>query len=162
MESKYIAGIIVGFIAVIIGITFYASDAVSGNIGLMTKTTSVNNKTVTLPAVSTVGELSTCGQRVLSIAITNSSGGELLTSSNYTTGQKVSTSDGYLVSTITPTATSLYGGQSVNVTCTYEPRGYVNDSGSRGIINIIAIFMVILIIVSASPDLREWVKGFGK
>jgi len=160
MENKYFRGILIAFIAISIGLALY-TGSFSDSIGQMTKTFDTRNVTVTFPNNGTVLELSACGQKVISGTIINSTSLVVVPTTNYSFSQRPSTTDGYLVATLNATLAghSGYSGKTVNVSCNYQPRGYIEDAGSRGIVVLIAIFMALLIAVSASPDLREWIKN---
>jgi hypothetical protein len=165
MNSKgqiAIGGIIIAFVAIVIGLAFF-NGTFAQSIGTMTKTNSLTNTSFTMPDTGVTSELSICGQKVISIALNNATNGtySAVPSNNYTTSQRASTTDGYLVSTLTTTV-SVYSNQTVNVTCDYQPRGYISDSGSRGIVSLIAVFMALLIMIAAMPNLRNGVMDFVK
>lgn len=151
-NSTGIGMIVVATIAVLIGLAFW--PALSPNIGQMTQTYSIVNQTMTLPAVTATSELTMCGQRATSITITNATGGATVPTTNYTVSQSPGT-DGYLAAKVTTASQSYYAGKSVNVSCAYEPKGYISEGGSRGIVALIAVFMAMLIAVAAMPNVRD-------
>ena len=161
MEGKQIGAIILAAVAVLIGLAFY-TGSFSQNIGQLTQTSAIANITVTFPTNGTILEIPVCGQRVISGSLLNATGTNLVATSNYTFNQRISTGDGYLVATLNVTIAkeSPWSGKSVNVSCAYAPRGYLEDGGSRGIVILIAIFMSLLILVSAVPNLREQARDF--
>lgn len=144
--------IVIAAVTILIGLAFW--PAVSPNIGAMTKTFDSTNVTMTLPAVTATSELPMCGQKAISIIITNATGGATVPATNYTVTQSQGI-DGYLVAKVTTASQSFYASKSVNVTCNYEPKGYINESGSRGIVALIAVFLAILIAVAAMPNVRD-------
>ena len=146
--------IVMAAVAILIGLAFWGQFA--GNIGQMTKTSAAVNVSMTLPADGATSELTMCGQKALTIAIINQSDRVVVPTSNYTTSQSPGT-DGYLAAKVTTTSSLLFAGKAVNVSCTYEPKGYIAESGSRGIVVVISIFMALLILVAAMPNVREFI-----
>lgn len=151
--------IITAAVVILIGLALY-SGTFAQNIGTMTKTTSVTNATMTMPAASATADMTPCGQRAITYVLNNASwGNETIPTTNYTVTQGTG-SDGYRAARITTTANSVYASQSVKVTCTYEPKGYIAESSSRGIVGLIAIFMAILILVAALPPVKDKLFDF--
>lgn len=144
--------IIVSVVAILVGLALY-SGTFAENIGTMTKTSATINKSFTMPAVGSSSELTMCGQKALTYSIVNATDHINIPTTNYTITQSTGV-DGYLTAKVT-TAAGGFGSKAVNVTCTYEPKGYITDSGSRGIVAIIAIFMAILIMIAAMPNIRD-------
>lgn len=146
--------VIMAAVAILIGLAFYTTTF-SDSIGLMTKTYTSNNVTVTMGAENASVEIPQCGQRSLSTIVVNRSNTtDIITTANYTITTAAGT-DGYLITKIQTPRYGKYAGYAVNVTCNYEPRGYISDGGSRAIVGLIAIFMALLILVAAIPDLRD-------
>lgn len=162
-EDLGIKFIILGFIAVIVGLALFSSNFQS-DIGKMTTTYTATNTSFTMPAAAATAELTPCGQKIVSgLVIVNSSNAtQIVTSSNYTTSQSAGR-DGYLAAQITTDSNAKFAGLGVNVSCVYEQKGYVSDSGTRAIVPIIAIMMALLIVVAAIPPLRDkffdFIKG---
>jgi len=148
--------IVMSAVAILIGLAFY-TGTVSPSIGQMTKLSNSYNQTMTLPANGETSELTMCGQRAVSYIITNATSGAIVPTTNYTISQGIGT-DGYLAAKIT-TTTSPYAQKSVNVSCEYEPKGYIPESGSRGIVSLIAIFSAFLIVIAAFPNIRDKIFG---
>lgn len=149
--------IIMSAVAILIGLAFY-QGSFSQNVGTLTKTQDAINQSFTFPANGATAELTICGQKVLTNTITNQTSGAIVPTSNYTITQSIG-SDGYLAAKLNTTF-SGYAGRATNVTCNFQPKGYVDDGATRGIINLIAIFMVLLIIVCAVPQTREGFMSF--
>lgn len=159
METKYFIGIIIAATAILVGLALW--PALSPAVGQMTKTFTNTNVSFTFPTNTTTQDLTPCGQRAISNTITNASGGEVIQAANYTISQGGG-SDGYLSARIVAVGATKYQGTSANISCEYEPRGYISDGGSRAIVGLIAIFFALLIVVSALPDLRNGVIDFFK
>lgn len=163
MENKYITTIIIGFIAVIIGLAFWG--LLGNNIGTLAVIQTSANQTFTLPANNTITDLIPCGQQNTSNVVIYTPDGKLvfthgaLPSGNYTAIHQAG-SDGYLSTRINVTnMNSTWASQAVNVSCSYEPRGYINEGGGRAVALIIPILFALAIAFAASPDMREWFKG---
>ena len=153
-----IGGIIIAAIGILVGLALYTGTFAS-SIGTMTKTQTATNVTVTMPANGATSELSTCGQKAITYSLRNATNTTLVPTNNYTITQGTAASDGYLIAKLS-TVYSNHAGSSVNVTCEYEPRGYVSDGGGRAIVSLIAIFMALLIMVAALPNVRNGVMDF--
>jgi len=152
MDDKLIAGIIIATVGILVGLAFWPT--ISPNIGAMTKTFDSVNATMTLPAAGVYSELTMCGQKALTNTVQNATGAGGVSTNNYTITQATG-ADGYLAAKITTTPGSPFAGRSVNVSCNYEPKGYVTDGAGRSMVSLIAIAMALLIIVAAVPNLRN-------
>jgi hypothetical protein len=152
------AVIIMAAVAVLIGLAFWPT--ISPNIGQMTQTFTAVNNSFTFAEGGIAKEVPFCGQKINSIIVINKSLANvtgLVPASNYTTSVCTG-SDGYLSACLTyKVAAGVYNTSQVNVTCNYNPRGYVDNAAGRGMVALIAIFMAMLIAAAASPNLREWV-----
>jgi len=157
MENKYITAIIIAAVTILMGLALW--PAMAGNIGTMTRTGTSTNVAFAIGTGTAAKTLTPCYQKAMTTSLEygNASGGAIATG-NYTITQNTGT-DGYLEAKITLTNTSSLGA-TVNVTCTYEPKGYVESGGGRAIVGLIAIFMALLIMLAAVPDLRELI-GLG-
>ena len=144
--------IIIAAVAILVGLAFWGT--IGDSIGVMTKTYDHYNFSVTLPAEGASTEVAGCGQKIVSITITNRTDGAVVPSTNYTTSQAVAAGDGYLIAKIAVTK-SDYKSQAVNVSCNYQSRGYIEEGGTRGIVVLIAVFLALLIMIAAMPDLRN-------
>lgn len=171
MERNGINFVVIAAVAILIGLSFWT--LVGDTTGTLTKTFTSTNVSFTLPANQSTSDLIHCGQRnITSVTVWNytngtgsvlgAGGSVLLGASNFTVTQAAG-SDGYLSARITCTALGTnYGcGYRTNVSCGYEPKGYISDGGARNIAALIPLFLAILIAFAAIPDLREWV-GFTK
>ena len=101
------------------------------------------------------------GQAISGVSITNSSGGEVVPTSNYSiTNYDAST--GTLRAYITPLA-GTYTAKNVNISYTYEPLGYAKESSTRAIIPLIAIFAALAVaVVALVPAFRREVMDLIK
>ena len=149
--------IVIAAVAILIGLAFWANFA--GNIGQMTKTSSSTNVSFTMPANGSTSDLTPCYQKALTYELYNGTTAAVPTT-NYTITQAAGT-DGYLAARIRNND-AAWNSKAVNVTCTYEPFGYIPEGGSRGIVTLIAIFMALLIVVAALPDVRNGILDFFK
>lgn len=154
-ENTGFVFVVMAAVAILIGLAFLPS--ISPEIGKMTQTYTSLNTTITLPAVTATSEIPSCGQRVVTnLGVVNSSSGVAVPATNYTVSQSTGT-DGYLAAKITTASQSAYAGRSVNVSCVYEPKGYVSESGGRAIVGLIAIAFGLLILVAALPNVRGFI-----
>lgn len=139
------------FIGVIVGlILFQASvDQAAGTLNSVYAA----NKTYTLSA--TTQDL--IGQELLDTPVmTNATGGELISSTNYTIFEGISSTTGLKTVKMTGTPSALWTGKSVNISWTYGPNGYIEDTGSRSIVGLIAIFAALAVAtVALVPTLRS-------
>ena len=159
MDDKMIGGIVIAALAVLIGLALW--PAFSPNIGQMTQTFTAQNQTMVMPAAGATSELTMCGQKALTstyFVITNATTGVLVPSGNYTISQSVGT-DGYLAAKIT-TVQSLSASKNINVSCAYQPKGYLEDGANRSIVGLIALAFTLLILVAAIPNIRNKAMDF--
>lgn len=140
-------------VSILIGLVFYTASG--ANIGAMTQTQQSGNQTFTLPSAGQTSELSVCGQRAVTTVLTNRTSGATIPTNNYTISQSLGV-DGYLAAKIT-SAAGPFAGTPVNVSCTFEPKGYISDGGSRTVTALIGIFMALIILACALPDTRNQV-----
>ena len=150
-------GLIMGiFIAVIVALVLFqtSADQTAG----VTTTYRVDNQTVTAPTVTAkYTDLAGVQTVIGTYSITNATSGEVLLSSNMTLVQRVA-SDGLLGVSLYNKQPS-YNSQSVNLTYTYGPDGYVEDSGARSIVAIITLLSALAIAVAVMlPSVRESMK----
>lgn len=123
----------------------------------LTTTQSVSNQTVTFPSVNSTLTLN--GQAVVgSVVATNASGGELISSGNYSTTDFVQVGGQYRTILTLLDAGVAYAGESVNLSYAYEPVGYNQDSGSRGIAGLPLLFWVIGGLAFAFLGVKEWIE----
>ena len=120
----------------------------------MTHTESVVNGTYTMPVNGSTTEL--LGQNVVGTdyIVTNASDGAYITSGNYTITQGLG-SDGQIATLLTAVDAGNFQSKSVNVSYSYEPDGYVNESAGRAIAGLIIVFSALAIAFAVFPDLRN-------
>ena len=148
-------GLVLIAMAVIVGSVLLTSSA--QNVGTMTNTYDSANVSFTLPANNTLTELTPCYQKnVSAVVIYDPTGALVLPSANYTVSQGASSVDGFLATKIIlNNVNTTWAGDPANVSCTYEPFGYVSDSGSRTIVGLIIIFGALMLFAWTIPNLRE-------
>ena len=156
MNSKgqiNIGGILIAFIGVIVGLLLF--QAMNPFIGDATGKNSitVENSTTTLPASGSPVDFD--GQELIgSATVTNASGGQIVPTTNYTFAEGVG-SDG-VKGLIFEGTSGSYVGQSVNLSYSAYPDGYIDNAGGRSIALLIPIFAALLIMVIALvPSLRS-------
>lgn len=150
MDRTGVGFLIVAFVAVVIGLTLLLQAA--GYVGIMTGTQTLSNYTAgTVPADGSTLEL--IGQNIVGTAIaTNATDGVLIPSTNYTVTQGLG-ADGQIAVIYTAVG-STFDGESLNISYTYEPDGYVTSSAGRAIAGLIILFGAMGIAFVAFPDLR--------
>lgn len=153
-------GIVLIAVGILIGLAFFTP--VAQNVGTMTQTTGdIRNVTYTMPVAGSSVEITHCGQEILTGIITNATSGATVPATNYTLTTTAG-ADGYLAAFVQHDGGG-YASQTVNVTCSsFEPKGYVNESGTRGIVVLIGIFFALLIAATALPNVRNGVLDFFK
>lgn len=138
------------FISVIVGLSLMG--VIANNTNQVTSTAYLGNYTVTAGAVN--ASVNVIGQTALAnIVITNRSDGAVIStthiSNDIVNGQAV-------VRMRLNDTLKAYAGQGVNVSYTYEPTGYLRDSGSRAVTSLILIFFCLAIaFVALYPTLKE-------
>jgi len=154
-ENIGIGIIMVMFITVLVGVIFFQAIAEQAALSSTTGTynTTAGSDTITIPADTVILDL--FGQELLDTPIVRNASNDIVGSGNYTIDEGVSTSTG--VKTIRYTAVgSEYAAQTANITYSYGVDGYVDNSGSRAIISLIAIFFALAVaVVALSPTLRS-------
>lgn len=155
MERQGFGFIIIAAVAVLIGVALF-SGTFSESMGTLTQiATSPSNFSFVAGTNGTATEITGCGQAVRTITVWNGTNNVVATT-NYTASTGTG-ADGYQSAFLTNN-NAAYNGVTWKVTCTHEPRGYVNDGATRGVINLIAIMFALLIVTAAMPDVREWIK----
>lgn len=134
-----IGALIMVFIGVIVGLVILASTFPT--IGQTTQTVLQNNQTITFPNSGQSVVLN--GQAASAVTVINRSG-SVVPASNYNITNYDTTTGTFRV-LLTANAGSTFYGNSTNVSYTYEPVGYVTDSGSRSIIGLIPLLSAIAI-----------------
>lgn len=159
MNSKAQLGvgvILTLFIGALVGLVLLQSAAQQTSNSL--NTANLINRTFTAPANGATIDL--VGQELLSTPVVTNTTGAVITSGNYTIAEGVSTTDG--LKRIRYTANSGQGAsQSLNVSYTYGPEGYIEDGGGRSIFGLVVIFGALSIAVFLIvPSLRNGVLDF--
>lgn len=140
------SALIVVAVAIIIGTVIY-SGVVAPNVGTMTNSVTMNNRTFTLPANGASVDL--VGQELLSTPVViNQSTGVVLTSPNYTIGERVSPTDG-LKRIYIKMNDAKFASQGANISYVYGAEGYVDDAGGRSITGLVAVMAALAIFAAA-------------
>lgn len=140
MDSKgevNTAGLILLFVGIIVGLVLI--QAVGPFIGQTTGTQSLVNHTFTAPAVGSKGDL--IGQELLSTPIVYNSSNvtDVVSATNYTIAETISSVDGLKRISYTSLTGSKYASKNVNITYDYGMEGYADDAGARSVIGLILI-----------------------
>ena len=145
--------LIVLFIGAIVGLVLLQTTAQETDDALTTRF--LANRTITAPAAGSTTDL--VGQELLSTPIvTNASGGGVVPTTNYTIAEGVSTVDGLKRIRYTTVGPSPFASKSVNVSYTYGPEGYIEDSAGRSIFSLVIILGALaLAVFLLIPSLRE-------
>lgn len=140
-QMKQIGVLIMVFVAVIVGVALMISSA--GTVGTSTTTITLTNSTITSPANGAATDLT--GQDLLSTPVVhNASTGAIIPTTNYTLSERVSPTTG-LKTVYFQTDDASIASQSLNVSYTYGPDGYINDSAGRSIAGLITVFFALAI-----------------
>lgn len=131
------------FIGVIVVLTLLV-NSIAPTANLYSTIQTTTNQTMTFPTAGNIAEMPLCGQNALTYSFTNKTTPTTVPTTNYTVGQEVG-DDGQLIANVKNNGGN-YGGVSVNVTCTYEPRGYVGSSTSS-IFNLVILLSAIALAV---------------
>jgi hypothetical protein len=132
--------IIVVAIAIMVGLVFFAS--IADNVDQATRT---NSGVVTASNTLIVGVLNTnvelTGQELVSVTgVTNRTGGETVSATNYTISECVRASDNLKGICYKATGVGIPPATGpINVSYTYYPNGYIDDAGARSVTDIIIL-----------------------
>ena len=134
--------LLIAFVGIIIGIALF--QVVSQTVGDATNTYDMANQSVS----SVNATYSLTGQSVSSVVVYNTTGDAIVSSGNYTIANN-QVVDGTLTARITVEADAIYQGGDWEVSYTYEPDGYIDSAGGRGVALLIPIFAALAIAVLA-------------
>ncbi len=132
-------------VALIVGLVII-TDVINPNVNTMINEVSPVNQTVTFPVDGATLDLS--GKAVRSFTARNESNDVAVPSSNFTIQSNVIGSDGVIVARILGGA-GPFEGESVNISYTYQPLGYVTESGGRATTGMIPIFAALALLAAA-------------
>lgn len=150
--------IIVAFMAIIVGISLFI--AAGADIAETTNTVTVSEQTLTAPAANASINLN--GKLVESgYTFVNATGRELITIPGNFTVENNQLVSGTLTARLTAgAAANEYQGTSILANYTYQPDGYISESGGRSVATLIMIFFALAIMVVALvPALRSGVMN---
>lgn len=154
-DSLNYMGLIVGiFVTIIVALALFQASA--GNLDKAVNTFYLGNTTYTAAADGVTIDLQ--GQELLSTPLVqNATSGAAVPSTNYTIQEGVSATTGVKVIQYTGLV-GAFEGESINISYTYGDEGYIEDSGGRGIANIILVFAALAVaVVTLIPSLRSGV-----
>lgn len=148
-----VGGLIAIAVTIIVGAVLLV--AVAGQVGTTSNTITDTNASFTAPAVSEVIDLT--GMELIGTPVViNATGGETISSGNYTIDEGVSATTSVKTIRYTSTATSEYAEQPIFITYTYGADGYIADASARSIVSLILIFMALgIAMVALVPTLRS-------
>lgn len=147
--------LIMSFIAVIVGITLLLA-LIPSTSNLTTLSNTYNDSVTAGMGIN----VTLTGQKATNVVPTNQSTGGILPTTNYTVENNVILTDGTLGSRIRFKEGNLIGAK-VNMSYTYEPLGYADDSATRSIVPLILIFGALAILVFVlTPTLRSGIIDF--
>lgn len=153
-------GILIGIaITLIIGAVLLVPTA--QYVGTATTTGTSTNKSFTMPANGSTSDLTPCGQLNTSAVVIYNytmSAASNDTTGNYSITQATSPTTGYLATRITcnGVTANYFCGYMANVTCTFQPEGYITDAGGRTIAGLIVIFFALGIgVIALIPTLKN-------
>jgi hypothetical protein len=143
MNSKgiSIATPLILFIGLIVGLVLIT--ATFDSIGQTTHTFNTVNKTYAAPRVLYT-DIVLIGQAATNLVVSNATGQELVPATNYSvTNYKVINGE---LSSVVSFSSPVWNGTNVNISYTYEPKGYAQEAGTRAVIGLIAIFGALVLI----------------
>lgn len=152
------------FVGAIITVVFLAT--IANSIFAQTNLVTVTNETETAAAVNSSITL-TGRSNTTAITVVNASDGTDWTA-NFTVSSTDSDGDlGIFLFTRDVTGAG-FAGESINTSYTYQPFGYIQDSGSRSVTNLIviigalAIVVFIIVVMFKFGSIREMMNSFGR
>lgn len=157
-KGQTLGALIMVAIALIVGLTMLTGGITQGYSELMDTAYNSND---TESAFSNTTATTLSGKEIVHITVYNASNyASLYPATNYTVTNNVILSDGTIGATILCRGTSSPCGQPVKMNYTYYPITAVTDSGSRGVISIVLIFICLAIaVIALTPVLREGIVG---
>ncbi len=151
------------FVGAIITVVFLG--VIANSIFAQTNTITVTNETQTAAAVNSSITL-TGRANISAITIINATNNTLDWTANFTVSSTDDDGDlGIFLFTRDVTGAG-FAGESINVSYSYEPFGYLQDSGSRSVTNLIVIFgalaivIFIVVIIFKFGSIREMLTSF--
>lgn len=133
------------FLGIIVALILYGASI--GYVGSTTDTYVLVNKTFTSPTLN--GRIDLTGQELIDTPIvTNATSGAVVTASNYTIAETVSTVDNLKRISYVAKDTNRTG-DGINISYTYGAEGYADSAGARSIIELIAILAAVAVAVFA-------------
>lgn len=152
MKLNYLGIIIVITIGILLSTALFGD--IGNNIGTLSKTFTITNRTFTTATVGAYVDL--IGQELIGTAIVvNASNGAQ--NANVTVEEGISPSTGYKRIRM-KTNDATWANKQVNVSYTYGAEGYIEDSSGRAIAVLITIFAALLIMVVALYPVIKYMR----
>jgi hypothetical protein len=149
------------FFGVIIATVLLSSSA--DQVFIQTNILSISNGTSTAPAVNATLDLT--GRTLVGTGIvTNATSGVTVSGGIVQTGLSSTTGLQTIQLTLNDTA-SAYAAESVNVSYTYQPDGYLGNSGARGIstliiiIGALAVLIYVIVVLYQNENFQRMLRG---
>ena len=139
-------------VVIIVGLVIFqviASYVASGS-----RTITESNTTRAAPTTGSCTDIQGYQDIIGTPIITNATIGNAVPSSNVSLVERVGT-DGQLTVSLC-TYDARYSGINVNITGTFGPDGYIENSGARAVTSLIILFVAVAIFIVAIPNLREY------
>jgi len=154
-QMGFVGIILIAFVTIVVGVALFQASAQS--VGQSTTMGSVSNLTMPSTVNGTAYYFTNYKNFGGTITVTNATG-YVMDSGNWTLTNNV-VYNGALAVQVVPKATLGYYTQYWNWTVTQaQPLGYIEDSGARGVVAIILIFLALgIAVVALEPTLRSGV-----
>lgn len=132
----------VGFVAIIVGLALL--NSIASNAASVSHTNTFTNTSYTAPASGAYSDVTGCQELIGSYTIINAStDGTTIDTNNISMLERVGT-DGYKTVSIL-TSDARWNSRGINATFVCGSDGYVEDSGARGVVTLIVLFMALAI-----------------
>jgi hypothetical protein len=160
MNKKAQAGVgllITLAIAVIVGLILFQAVATNVEKGTRAVTGVIDVENITLSAGALNAIVEVTGQELVTTrSVSNATDGVLIAATNYSLAECTRTSDGLKGICFKRVGTDTTG--IVNVSYTYYPDGYIDNSGARSIAGIIVLLSAIgIAIVVLGANKYDWI-----
>ena len=150
--------IVISFIGIIVALALFTP--IADTTGDMTNLRTVTNSPITTAAVNASTTL-VGREATTAITVVNASDGTDWSDNFTVTTRNVAGSLAILLTSSQDAEDAGQTEQAANVTYSYKPQGYNNDSGSRGIVGMILIFAALTIMAFAYGPVREALGNIG-
>ncbi len=157
-QMNLIGGTIIAFVAIIVGLAIL-NGGIFQNIGETTQLAFYNTTSGDDAVTATTSEFVILrGKAVSDLLVINSTDGIVIVDVNYTTLDNQLVND--VLTAVWNCSGDLCRGQTVNLSYNYQRPGYVDSSGGRSLVVIVAIFASLAVAIAALlPALQSKVMG---